>query len=140
MDNCIFCKIIMGYIPSYKIYEDDVVCAFLDIMPVSKGHTLVVPKVHYENIFDTPEDVLCKIISVIKKITPAVLKAVEAEGFNLGVNNGTIAGQVVEHIHFHIMPRFNFDRLKLWEGGAYESEEAEEIQARISEEISKIGI
>lgn len=138
MDNCIFCKIVRGDIPSYKIYEDDAVCAFLDIMPVNRGHILVVPREHYENILATPDNILCEVISVIKKIIPAVLKASKAEGFNIGVNNGSVAGQIVEHLHFHIIPRFYNDRLKLWEGGAYEPDEAEEIQARILEEIGKI--
>ncbi|MFH1029784.1 MAG: HIT family protein [bacterium] len=138
MDNCVFCKIVKGDIPSYKIYEDDIVCAFLDIMPVNKGHILVVPREHFENIFSTPENVLCKIISVIKKITPAILKAVGAEGFNLGVNNGRVAGQIVEHLHFHIIPRFRSDTLKLWEGGAYESGEAEELTEKMVEEIKKL--
>lgn len=135
MDNCVFCKIIKGDIPSYKVYEDDTVCAFLDIMPVNKGHILVVPREHHEDIFSTPEEILGKIMAAIKKITPAVLKASRAEGFNLLLNNGIASGQIVEHLHFHIIPRVHNDRLKLWEGGAYESGEAEEIQIAIRTNI-----
>lgn len=131
MSDCIFCKIIRGDLPSYKIYEDEFVYAFLDIIPVNKGHILVVPKEHHENILDTPEELLCKIIETVKNIAPIALKAVGSEGFNLNVNNGAIAGQIVSHLHFHIIPRFQHDGHQLFQGGAYESGEAEKIQEEI---------
>ncbi|MFH0856297.1 MAG: HIT family protein [bacterium] len=133
MTDCIFCKIIRGDVPSYKVYEDDFIYAFLDIIPINKGHILVVPKEHHENILDTPEELLCKIIKVVKNIAPIALKAVGSEGFNLGVNNGTIAGQIVSHLHFHIVPRFLYDGHQLFQGGAYEAGEAEDIQEKIVE-------
>lgn len=138
MSECIFCKIVRGDIPSYKIYEDDKVSAFLDIMPVNKGHVIVVPREHYENLVDTPSEVLCSIMSVIKKIVPAILKSVKSEGFNLGVNNGYIAGQAVPHLHFHIIPRFSNDGHRLFESGAYNSGEAEEIQEAIKTNLKEM--
>ncbi len=138
MNECIFCKIVRGDIPSYKIYEDDKVSAFLDIMPVNKGHVLVVPREHYENMIDAPSEVLCNIMAVIKKIIPAILKSVDAKGFNLGMNNGEIAGQAVPHLHFHIMPRFSNDGHRLFEQGAYNSGEAEEIQEAIVNDLKEM--
>ena len=82
MSDCIFCKIIKGELPCAKVYEDAKVVAFLDIKPVNPGHVMVVPKEHHETILDTPEDILAAIILAVKKIAPAVLKAVGSEGFN----------------------------------------------------------
>ena len=87
MSDCIFCKIISGDIPSYKIYEDKDVLAFLDITPVNPGHTLVVAKEHYENLNDLPEELTKKIVQAVKKIAPAVVKGAGADGFNLNLNN-----------------------------------------------------
>jgi len=135
MDDCIFCKIIKGEMKSYKVYEDDKVFAFLDIMPINKGHVLVVPKKHYKNILDAPAEVLCQIIFVVKKIAPAILESVGADGFNLGINNGGIAGQVVDHLHIHLMPRFPNDGHKLWHGGSYREGEAEKVCREIVKNI-----
>jgi histidine triad (HIT) family protein len=131
MEECIFCKIINGEIPSSKVYENDKVIAFLDIAPVNKGHTLVLSKEHHKDILDTPVDILAETMKVVKKVAKAVMKVTGAEGFNLGVNNGKIAGQLVMHLHFHIMPRFEDDGLKLWEGKEYEGNERDEIAEKI---------
>lgn len=127
MLDCIFCKIIKGKLPCVKVYEDAEILAFLDIHPVNFGHTLIVPKTHYVNILDTPDDVLAKLTAAVKKIAPAVLKAVNADSFNLGVNNGALAGQVIWHTHFHIMPRHEGDGYKLWGAKAYGPGEMEKI-------------
>ena len=130
--DCIFCKIIKGEIPSNKIYENQNTYAFLDINPVNHGHTLVIPKKHYINIFDTPEETLKQLILTIKKITPAIKKAVNADGINIGLSNEQAAGQAVFHIHFHIMPRFKNDGLKLLPQKTYESpEQAKQIAQKI---------
>ncbi len=131
MEECIFCKIINGEIPSSKVYEDNKVIAFLDTAPVNKGHTLVLPKEHHKDILDTPAETLTELMKVSKKVAKAVMKATGAEGFNLGVNNGKIAGQLVMHLHFHIMPRFENDGLKLWPGKEYEGNERDEIAEKI---------
>ena len=129
--NCIFCKIISGEFPSHKVYEDDDILAFLDITPVNPGHTLVVPKQHYCDLLNLPEDLACKIVSVIKKITPAILAGVGTDNFNLGLNNGKKAGQAVDHFHWHIMPRFEDDGYELWHGREYKAGEAEEVLEKI---------
>jgi len=104
--NCIFCKIINGEIPSAKVYEDENVYAFLDISQVTKGHTLVIPKEHYANVFELPEDVAGKLFSAVPKIANAVREAYQPIGLNLLNNNGEAAMQTVFHYHIHILPRY----------------------------------
>jgi len=107
--DCVFCRIIAGELPCTKVYEDDDTLAFLDIAPVVKGHTLVIPKNHTESIMDTPDEVLQKLIAVVRKIADAQVKALKADGVNVTQANGKVAGQVVSHIHFHAIPRFSDD-------------------------------
>ena len=111
MEGCIFCSIAAGKMPSFKIYEDDVVMAFLDINPVSEGHVLVLPKAHSPNIFETDDEKLSAIISRVKKIAAHIKTALPCDGLNVVQNNGAAAGQSVEHIHFHIIPRKAGDKL-----------------------------
>ena len=103
--NCIFCKIAAGQIPCFKIYEDDAVLAFLDVGPLVKGHTLVIPKAHHANVMETPPDVLAAINERIPKIARAVLAATGAKACHILVNNGSEAMQSVHHLHYHILPR-----------------------------------
>ncbi len=114
MSDCIFCKIIKGEIPCHKVYEDDSVIAFLDIHPVSYGHTLVVPKSHYADFLNTPPEVIADLMAVVQKIAPAILEATKNEAFNIGINTGKLAGQVIFHTHIHIMPRSVNDGLTMW--------------------------
>lgn len=123
MTDCLFCKIIAGEIPSETVYEDEDVFAFLDIKPVNVGHVLVVPKKHCENLLDADPEILRKIIAVIPKIAKGVMAAFNYEAFNLGVNNGALAGQLVPHLHFHIMPRKEGDSHHLFAGKQYSSAE-----------------
>ncbi|MBI5022910.1 MAG: HIT family protein [Candidatus Magasanikbacteria bacterium] len=127
MNDCIFCKIINGELPCVKVYEDIEIMAFLDIHPVNFGHTLIVPKAHYINISDTPTDLLGKLMVVTQKIAPAILKATGTSSFNLGVNNGAPAGQVIFHTHFHVMPRYEGDGYKMWGSRAYAPGEMEKL-------------
>ncbi len=113
MDNCIFCKIIKKEIPSDIVYEDKHTIAFLDIAPQIKGHTLVVPKHHCRNLLDAPDDVAQTTILALKKVANAVKKAVNADGLNVEMNNESAAGQVVFHMHTHIIPRFEDDSISL---------------------------
>ncbi|KRN88512.1 HIT family protein [Ligilactobacillus ceti] len=107
MDNCIFCKIINGDIPSIKVYEDDVVLAFLDISQVTPGHTLVIPKKHVANIFEYDEDLAQAVFSRIPKIAKAIKDAdPEIKGLNILNNNGEVAYQTVFHSHIHLIPRY----------------------------------
>ncbi|OGY49241.1 MAG: hypothetical protein A3D39_03025 [Candidatus Buchananbacteria bacterium RIFCSPHIGHO2_02_FULL_39_17] len=131
MSDCIFCKIVAGQIPAAKIYEDDKVLAFLDINPINPGHTLVIPKIHFSNLTQTPVEVSQNLIMVIKKISPAIMKGVGAQGFNLGLNNGSIAGQIIFHMHFHLIPRFADDGHKLWSGRQYQLGEMEKVAENI---------
>ncbi len=136
--DCLFCRIIAGDIPAYKVYEDEQVLAFLDINPVNPGHTLVIPKTHFANFADTPVDVICQLMAVIKKITPAILNGVGASAFNLGLNNGQVAGQVIEHVHFHITPRFPQDGHQLFKGQTYAQGEAERVLEQIKQNLSDV--
>lgn len=117
---CVFCKIIAGELPSAKVYEDEDTLAFLDIAPVVKGHTLVIPKRHCNPITDTPPEVLAKTILTVRKIARAQVRALGADGLNVAQANGAVAGQVVPHIHFHVIPRFVRDgALPPWRPGEY---------------------
>jgi histidine triad (HIT) family protein len=124
MNNCVFCKVIAREIPSTKIYEDDEVYALLDINPNAVGHTLVVPKKHFKNIFDSTEEALAQTIVQVKKIAGAIKEALDADGVNIAINNGQAAGQVVFHLHIHIIPRFNGDHEKLGRHITYKEGEA----------------
>jgi histidine triad (HIT) family protein len=107
--DCIFCKIVAGQLPCTRIYEDEDVLAFLDIGPVVKGHTLVIPKAHYDPITQTPVAVLQKLIAVVQRVADAQIRGLKADGVNVSQANGRSAGQVVAHIHFHVIPRFETD-------------------------------
>ncbi len=133
--DCIFCKIVKGEIPCAKVYENQKYVAFLDITPVNPGHTLVIPKEHYEDLLNTPDSVLDGMLNDSKKIAKAVLKAVGAEGFNLTVNVGPVSGQVVPHLHIHIMPRFPNDGHHLFKGGAYKEGEIQKVAEKIRQNL-----
>ncbi len=105
--SCLFCSIISGDIPCYKVYEDDLVFAILDIGPVSKGHTLLFPRVHAENLQAGSVADAAHLMTVLYTIAPSILKAVGPGGFNLSMNHGECAGQEVLHTHLHMMPRTN---------------------------------
>ncbi len=121
--DCIFCKIIAGEIPSAKIYDRGGVYAFLDIAPVNKGHALVVPKAHHATLFDLPQDLGRELLGALKTVGQAVMSATGASGLNLGMNNFESAGQLVHHAHFHLIPRHSGDGLTLWTQHAYENVE-----------------
>ena len=129
--DCVFCKIIAGEIPADKIYEDEDCLAFLDITPVNPGHSLLITKKHYENIYELPDEALKKLAPAIKKIAVAIKEGTGAEGINIGMNNEAAAGQIVPHAHFHIIPRFPNDGHRHWKGGSYAEGEAEKIAEKI---------
>jgi len=137
VSDCVFCKIINGEVPSAKIFENDKVLAFLDINPVNPGHTLVIPKSHFENLTVTPDDFLQELMAASKKIAVAILRATDTTAFNLTVNNGPEAGQVVPHTHFHIIPRFNGDGHRLWTGKAYAIGEMEQMGEKIKKYVEE---
>ena len=126
-NDCIFCMIVKGEIPSYTLYEDEDVKVFLDINPISKGHSLLIPKKHYKTLFSVPEndmDFLKKLPMVARKLK----EATEAEGVNIIQSNERAAGQVVFHVHFHLIPRWSNDGIiKFPEQGKLEQKTADEI-------------
>jgi len=109
----IFSKIIAREIPAHIVYEDELVIAFLDILQATKGHTLVVPKTEYSDIFDVPEDVLLHVMRVAQKVSKAISIAFQPEGLNILSNNGAVAGQTVFHFHLHVIPRYQRDEIKI---------------------------
>lgn len=132
MTDCLFCKIIAGEIPCTKVYEDEDILAFLDINPVNIGHTLVIPKEHFANIYETPSDVLAKIMDTAKTLSIATKTALSADGINIEMNNDPIAGQVIFHTHLHVIPRFESDGFRHWKGArGYNEGEAAEIAKKI---------
>lgn len=104
-NDCIFCAIAAGEIPCFKIYEDDLTLAYLDINPFSEGHALVIPKIHAVDISEIDEDALAALILRVKKVASHLKEALPCDGFNILQNNGPAAGQTVPHLHFHIVPR-----------------------------------
>jgi histidine triad (HIT) family protein len=135
MEECIFCKIVKGEIPSNKVYEDDDILAFLDIAPVNPGHTLVIPKTHYKNLEEIPKDLLANLILVVKKVGLGIKKGIPSEGYNIGLNNDPASGQVVPHLHFHIIPRKTDDGLRLWPQKDYSDGEAIVFTEKIRKNI-----
>ena len=130
--NCIFCKIIQDEIPSAKIYEDDHVISFLDIMPANKGHCLVVPKKHAHTLMEMGDDDVCNSIKAVKKVARAISLSLGNGSFNIVMSNGKEAGQIVNHAHIHIIPRFQKDRLRIkWSHLKYEDGEINEYAKRI---------
>ncbi len=109
MENCIFCKIVAGDIPCHKIYENKDSLAFLDIKPHAKGHTVVIPKKHAVTLFDLDDNAAQELILDIKKVMEKLRDVLYPDGFNVGWNQNTAAGQVVPHLHIHIFPRYNAD-------------------------------
>ena len=107
MSDCLFCKIINGDIPSVKVYEDEHVYAFMDIMPLTKGHTLLIPKTHCQDLFEMPEDVAANLYKAAPKVANAIKAACNPIGMNTVNNNGAAAGQTVFHYHLHLIPRYD---------------------------------
>ena len=110
-NNCVFCAIAANEIPSFKVYEDDLVLAYLDINPFSKGHTLVIPKEHSSGLLDTSDETLAALVARVKKVASHLKTELPCDGFNILQNNGEAAGQTVMHIHFHIVPRYGKEEI-----------------------------
>jgi histidine triad (HIT) family protein len=129
---CVFCDIVAGKIPAAKIYEDETCLAFLDIAPVTPGHILVIPKKHYADMETIPAADLAPLILVVKNIGALVKDRLGALAYNVNLNNGEASGQVVSHLHFHIIPRYGRDNLELWPSGAYAAGDQEEILRKLT--------
>ncbi len=131
-ENCIFCKIANGEIPSKTIYEDEEFRAILDLGPAAKGHALILPKDHFANLFELPEEKAASVMKLAKKLGAQMKENLKADGFNLVQNNGECAGQTVFHFHLHLIPRYENDGQKIgWKPGAPSQEELEETCKQI---------
>lgn len=131
--NCIFCKIANGEIPSKTLYEDDKFRVILDLGPASKGHALILPKEHYADLYELPEETAGEVMKLAKKMAAQMTQRLGCEGFNLVQNNGELAGQTVFHFHMHLIPRYRDDGQKIgWKPLEATQEELETIRAQIT--------
>lgn len=131
-DNCIFCKIANGEIPSKTIYEDEKFRVILDLGPATKGHALILPKDHYANLYELPEEMAGNVMKLAQKMATQITEKLGCEGFNLVQNNGDLAGQTVYHFHLHLIPRYRADGQTIgWKPQEVSQEELEEVRAQI---------
>lgn len=131
-NDCIFCKIANGEIPSYTLYEDDKFRVIMDIGPASKGHAILLPKEHFENIFSLSDDYAGHALIVAKKVASAMQKVSNCDGFNILQNNGELAGQTVFHFHIHLIPRYNNDTVNIkWNPGSVNEDEAKSFASEV---------
>ena len=132
VESCIFCRIAQKQVPASVVFEDEKALAFLDIRPLSKGHTLVIPEAHYESIFDIPKDLIAYLHGVTKRVAIAVAKATNADGISIRQQNGKAAGQDILHLHVHIIPRYEGKKLPSF------SETSEADREELSRTAAKI--
>ncbi len=133
-DDCIFCKLANGIIPTNSIYEDDEFNVILDAGPATRGHALIIPKEHYANIYELPDETAAHALVLAKKMASHMTDKLHAEGFNIVQNNGELAGQTVFHFHMHLIPRYSDDGQKIgWKPGT----PSDEDQKRLAEELRK---
>jgi len=136
MPDCIFCRIVKGQVPCSKVYENDRVLAFMDINPVAPGHVLVIPKAHSNDVAGMSEGDMAAVALALRKLAPAVVTAVGGEGYNILNNCGGVAGQAVEHVHFHVIPRKTGDgRGYRWVTLSYRDGEIEKLAAAIMHKL-----
>jgi histidine triad (HIT) family protein len=132
MDSCIFCRIAQKRVPANLVCEDEKAMAFLDIRPLSEGHTLIIPKSHYETIFEIPQELIMHIQGVTKRVALAVKKATQADGISIMQQNGKAAGQEILHLHVHVIPRCENQKLPKF------SETSEASKEKLSQTAAKI--
>jgi histidine triad (HIT) family protein len=137
VDDCIFCQIAQKKIPSSIVYEDENFVAFLDIRPANKGHVLVIPKKHIEDLLSLSEEQNKELFEVVHRVAQGIKKATNADALNIVQNNGAAAGQVIPHVHVHVIPRFEKDGLSLgvFRQGKYEGNEISAIKDAIKSKI-----
>ena len=135
--DCTFCKIVSGELPASKVYEDSDTLAFMDINPIIKGHILVIPKKHYNPITATPPEILKRLIVSVQKMVEAQMVALQADGVDVVQVNGKAAGQIIPHIHFHVIPRFKNDGHSFnWSPRSYANmDEMQEFAERIRNKL-----
>ena len=136
MENCIFCKIAAGEIPAITLFEDDDVKVIFDAGPATKGHALVIPKIHAADVFEISEELLAKAHIVAKKVAKALKDATGCDGINILQNNGERAGQSVFHLHIHVIPRYEGDTANIkWVPGEQDKEYLAELAERVNEAL-----
>ena len=135
--NCIFCRIIKKDIPNAIIYENEKFLAFMDKYPINHGHTLIVPKQHYDNILEMPAEIVGEMFALIPSLAKAITSVIESDGFNINQNNGKSANQIVPHVHVHIVPRYSAEKVKgQWPTRKIaKMEELQELALKITESI-----
>jgi histidine triad (HIT) family protein len=136
MNDCLFCKIVRKEIPATVVHENDRTLCFMDIKPVNAGHMLVIPKKHFDDYASTSDEALREMAVIARRLGEAAMKALGAPGFNLAVNNGAAAGQLVGHVHLHVIPRFEGDGHELWHGKPYEEGEAQAVADKLKTALS----
>lgn len=138
MPDCIFCRIVAGDLPAARVLKTPEVLAFLDIAPVNYGHTLVIPKAHYQNFLDLPDELWKEMGRVSRRVAQALQTTLYAQGFNLGMNNYEAAGQVVFHAHLHIIPRYFSDGLQLFPQENYKPGDMEKTAAQLRQALANL--
>ncbi len=131
MPDCLFCKIVRKEIPAEIVFEDDGVIVFIDIKPVNHGHLLVVPKEHSDDFSSASDEAVQAVALTARHMGKALMEALGAPAFNLGVNNGRAAGQLVDHLHLHVIPRFEGDGHAHWHGTPYAEGEMAEVAQKL---------
>ena len=135
-ENCIFCKLANGEIPSATVYEDEAFRVILDLNPATRGHALILPKEHFENVFEMPEEWVTGAFALARKMAKKMKDALKCDGFNLVQNNGEAAGQTVMHFHMHMIPRYaNGPQMVLWNPGKLDDTEKTEIIENVKKEL-----
>ena len=131
-DDCIFCKIANGEIPSRTIYEDEKFRVILDLSPAAKGHALILPKEHFANLYELPDEWCADVLKLAKEMAAMMTGKLQCDGFNLVQNNGTVAGQTVFHFHLHLIPRYENDGQSInWTPGSPSAEELDAVWKQI---------
>ena len=136
-ENCIFCKLANGEIPTATLYEDEDFRVILDASPASKGHALILPKEHYANLYELDDEVAAKVLVLAKKMITKLTDLLGCDGYNIVQNNGEAAGQTVFHFHMHLIPRYKEDGVGItWTPGSLTDEVKEEILSKVQAELS----
>ena len=136
--DCIFCKIANGEIPSATLYEDEDFRVILDLGPASKGHALILPKEHFADLYELSDEAASKALVLAKKIAAKLTEILKCDGFNIVQNNGTCAGQTVFHFHLHLIPRYKDDGVGItWKPGSLTPEDKEELTALLSQDLPR---
>ena len=138
MRDCIFCRIAAGEMPAVRVLETPEVLAFLDIAPVNYGHTLVIPKAHYQNLLELPDALWTAMGQVCRRVAQALMATLSAQGFNIGMNNFEAAGQEVFHAHLHVIPRYHTDGLKLFPQESYKPGDMEKTGEQLRRALEKL--